>query len=131
MKRVVTGISAGAFAEDFSFAQVNFATTLGSSITCQFSPQVLERVIMNLSEMAQHFRNRQAVPGGHAQIDAVTAVDATASSPVGGGKVILAFRAENNVLYHFALAPEVASRLLGEFQEAGESAQRQAAQTRQ
>ena len=131
MKRTVTGIGSGAFAEDFSFAQVSFNTSLGVPLTCQFSPQVLERVIMNLSEIAQHFRNRQIVPGGHAEVHAVTALDATASAPVGGGKVLVALRAHNNVLYHFSLAPEVATRLLTEFQNAEESARQQAAQTRQ
>ena len=131
MKRTITGISGGAFAPDFSYAQVSFSTTLGIPVTCQLSPHVLERIIMNLSEMAQHLRNRQAVPGGHVQVDAVTAVDATASAPVGGGKVILAVRAENNVLYHFALVPEIATRLLSEFTDAEQSARQQAAQTRQ
>jgi hypothetical protein len=129
MKRTITGISGAA--PDFSFAEVTFGTTLRTPMTCQFSPQVLERVIMNLSEMAQQFRNQQAVPGGHLQVDAITAVDATAAPPVGGGNVVLAIRAQNSVLYHFSLAPELASRLLAEFQQAAESAARQAAQTRQ
>jgi hypothetical protein len=101
MKRTITGISGGSVAEDFSFAQVSFGTTLGIPITFQFSPRVLELV------------------------------DATASAPVGGGKVVLAIRAESNILYHFALAPEAALRLLTELAEAEESARRQAAQTRQ
>ena len=132
MKRTITGVSGGGFAEDLSRAQVSFGTSLGIPITCEFTPQVLERIIMNLSEMAQHLRNQIAAKGGHLQVDAVSAKDATAASPVGGGKVLVGVRAENNnVLYHFSLTPDVAERLSTELREAAESARRQAAQTRQ
>jgi hypothetical protein len=131
MKRTITGIGSGGFAPDYSFAQVSFNTTLGIPIVCQFAPTILQRVIQNLSEMAQVFRNREAVPGAHVNVESLEAVDATAIAPVGGGKVVLAIRLANNVMYHFSLAPELATRMLKEFGEAEESARRQAAQTRQ
>jgi len=131
MKRTITGITGGGFAEDLSRAQVSFATSLGIPITCEFTPQILERIIASLAQMAQHLRNQTATKGGHLQVDAVSATDATAASPVGGGNVILAIRLDNNVLHHFSLNPELASRLLTELQQAEESAKRQASQTRQ
>jgi hypothetical protein len=131
MKRTITGISSGGFLEDLSSVQVSFSTSVGVPITCHFTPQVLEKIIMSLSEMAQHLRNQQAAKDGHLQIDAAMAEDASASSPVGGGNVILGIRTPNNVLYNFALLPEIATRLLTELQQAEESAKRQAAQTRQ
>ena len=132
MKRTITGITSGGFAEDLSRAHVSFGTSLGVPITCEFTPQVLERMITGLSEMAQRLRNQIAAKGGTLQVDAVPVKDATAASPVGGGKVVLAIRAENNnVLYQFALIPDVALRLSADMREAVESATRQAAQTRQ
>jgi hypothetical protein len=61
--------------------------------------------------MAAYIRNETLTKG----VPAVLATDAKAHSSV-GGKVILTVRAGNNVMQHFALAPEIAAQLQSQLQ---------------
>ena len=130
MKRTIIGIRNASFAEDLSFVEVSFGTTIGASLACTFAPQVFERVVTALSALLQNLRNRKRSMGGHHEIHAAGAVDATALSPVGGGDTILMIREDNNLESHFALPPDVAARLAAELQKAIETSKRQAEQMR-
>jgi hypothetical protein len=65
--------------------------------------------------MAAYIRNETLTKGEPYSVPAVLATDAKAHSSV-GGKVILAVRAGNNVMQHFALAPEIAAQLRSQLQ---------------
>jgi hypothetical protein len=108
---VITGIVESGVADDFSSVQVSFGVDDGEPVVCRILPETLQRVIIHLSEMAAYIRNQTLTKGEPHSVPAVLAIDAKAHSSVDGGKVILAVRAGNNVVQHFALAPKIAARL--------------------
>jgi hypothetical protein len=127
----VTGIVSGGIANDLSSLRVSFGIQRGEPIVCEFRPDVLEGVVIKLSEMIQEFQNKTLSTHDHRLFAAAEVVEATASSPEGGGTVILTFRGNTAVLSHFALRPEMSSRLRLQMQAVEEIAKSEAAKTRQ
>jgi hypothetical protein len=107
---IITGIVESGVADDFSSVQVSFGVDEGEPVVCRILPETLQRVIIHLSEMAAHIRNETLTKGQSHSVPAIVAIDAKAHSSI-DGKVIIAVKAGNKVVHHFALAPELAARL--------------------
>jgi hypothetical protein len=127
----VTSLSDGGIAEDFSFAEVTFMTQAGESLRCRFQPKVLEMIVAQLAQVMTHIRNNTVSEGAYATPPITLASDATAAVPAEGSHVVLSFRGRNDVVFHFAIEPDVASRLRPEIQTAENSIEQQVAGTRQ
>ena len=127
----VTSLSDAGIAEDFSFAEVTFATQAGGSMRCRFKPRALDMIIAQLAQVMAHIRNNTVSEGGYATPPITLASDATATAPAEGSHVVLSIRGGNGVVFHFAIEPEIAARLRKEIEVAETSVREQSRQTRQ
>ena len=107
---LITGIVESGVSEDFSSVQVSFGVDHGKPFMCRIRSDTLQPLIIHLSEMVAHIRNQTLTKGEPYSVPAVVAKDAKALSSE-AGKVIVAIRAGNNVVQHFALTPEIAAQL--------------------
>jgi hypothetical protein len=117
----ITGILESGVAEYFSSVQVSLAVDKGKPMTCRIRPDILQRMIIHLSEMAAHIRSQTLNEGQPYSVPAIIAIDANAHSST-DGTVIVSVKAGNKVTHHFALAPEIAVRLRSKLQESEEPA---------
>jgi len=115
---------------DGSEIEMEFEGSNGEMITLVFDPAELDRFAGRTMQVVDHARNQKLAIGGHLSIQASEVVAAVADAPVGGGKVILALRGDNNVVQHFALQPSEAEKLRPQLFRAVKSATAQKKKTR-
>jgi len=127
----ITGIAKAGVAKNLSFAQITFNHSRGEPFTCRFSLPLLERVSIAISDMIQHVRGRKIAHGRNPAVSAIDVDRSAATEAVGGGRVLVSFRAVNGILYVFGLSPEQSAQLRGEMQRAEASALHERWQTRQ
>ena len=111
-------------------AQITFATENGRVIGT-FSPETLHTIIPSLCAMVQYFQAQTLAKGGHFGLVAQGVALAGASSPAGGGTVLLCIQSQAGWIQHFGLSPEQSKDLRQEMQASEEAARTAAAQTRQ
>jgi hypothetical protein len=116
----VTGIVESGVAEDFSSVQVSFAVDQGKPLTCRIPAEILQGIIIHLSEMAAHIRSQTLTKGQPYSVPAIVSIDANARSS-SDGTVIVSLKAGNKVAHHFALAPDIAARLRSALQATQEA----------
>ncbi len=127
----VTSLSQAGVAEDFSFADATFTTRSGEALVCRFKPKELDTIIAQLAQVLAHIRNNTISEGAISAPPITLASDATAATPLEGSHVVLSVRGANGVVFHFAIEPEVATRLRSEIDAAEKSVRDQTRQTRQ
>jgi hypothetical protein len=127
----VTSLSDAGIAEDFSFAEVTFTIPTGESMRCRFKPKTLDMIVVQLAQILTHMRNNTVSEEGYITPPITLASGATAAVPAEASHIILTIRGTNGVVFHFAVEPEVASRLRSDIQAAEASVGGQFSHTRQ
>ena len=111
-------------------AQITFATESGP-VVCAFKPETLQSIIPTLCALVQYFQGQTLAKGGHFGIVAQVVAQAGASSPAGGGTVLLCIQSHAGWIQNFGLSPDQSERLRSEMKASEETARKAAAQTRQ
>jgi hypothetical protein len=126
----VVSMSRASVAEDGSLIEMELTAKGGQVLVLQFQPDDLDNFVGRASQLFTHARNQMSAKGGHLETRAVGVADAAVTTAVGGSKVILVLRAENELQYQFALDVEVATWLTEELRRAAGLASDQSSQPR-
>ncbi len=102
----------------------------GEKVRLVFSGEQYEKYSTKAIQLFTRARNQRLAKGGHSAIHAVAAEATMASAAIGGGRVLLSVRADNEVPYHFAISPEKALGLRRQLLSAAKSAIKQASEPR-
>jgi hypothetical protein len=130
-ENVVTKLTSGSFAEDFSFVDIKLEIKQGGTLSLRMNPADFSQITSKLSELLAFIQSRTLTKGDHFAVHASEAVDLTAGAAAGGSKIILSIKGTNSVVNHFAVPVAVAARFRPELRQAVQSAERQSKQTRQ
>jgi hypothetical protein len=126
----ITGIADAKAIQDDTLAQIVFATETGP-IVCTFKPETLQSVIPTLCAMVQHFQAQALAKGGHFGLVAQAVAQMGASSPAGGGTVLLCIQSQAGWIQNFGLSPEKSAALRSEMKVSEATARNDAEKTRQ
>ena len=127
----ISGITSSKISNDLSEVQIVLKTGDGKRCICKATPDILARLMIGLSDIVQQVRNQMLARGGELAIAALEVDGVAASSPVGGGKVILSIDSKEGIVHHFALPPGLSAILRSQMQKAEESARQPSSRTRQ
>ena len=116
--------------EDGSVIEMVFADEDGERPPLRFAAEDFERFVARSINLVTEARTQNLATTGHLGIHAVETVAVKAQALFGGGKVILSFRSDTGLPYHFSLSPKDAEDLLPELFRAARSAKKQASQSR-
>jgi hypothetical protein len=116
--------------DDGSLIVMEFESETGNSTTLSFAPDDFEKFLSRATQLVTGAHNQKLSKGDHLNVHAVPIVSTMADAPIGGGKVILAFRADTGLLYHFAISSEEAENLRPQLFRAAKSARKQASKSR-
>ena len=130
MVKVITEMPQASVTEDGDRIELVFKDKDGGEEALQFSSDDFERFISRAVQLVTHAQNQKLSIGDHRAIHRVPVVAAMVDATVGGGKVTLSLRANNGLLYHFALSPDDADGLRPQIFRAVNSARKQASQSR-
>lgn len=127
----VLGLPKGSAAADGSFVVIELQTDGRPLPPLKLSEQALARVTSRLTQMVRNLIIRRGNKTGHFETPVTSVKKAMSVSPVGGGRVVVAFQTSNGLLYHYSMTPDQAHALRAEMVAAENSARKDAAATRQ
>ena len=117
-------------AQDLSVVEMEFEFESGARQTLRFDMGLFEQFMGRAAQLIATARSRTLTKGDHLEVHVLQAVHATATAPVGGGRVLLSVIGDNGIPLTFGLSPDLADQLRPELHRASRDAKKQVSQSR-